>query len=234
MTDPRFPIGKFHFDGPLSEDQRTTFIADIAETPAAPSRRGERFIAAAARHSLPRRWLDGPPGHPSRPRQPHECLRSIQAGAHRRRPDHQALRRGSMGATRRHGINAHRGFASAARFAAHPLGTIIAFAKARGLEADFQTSGARTGVAGDESCSLRLAWKASRRPRHRAEKTNGLVKKPNAPRRHGGTEKSKPRICTDSHGSQKRKINEALSVSIRVNPWPEVAFVFLRASVSPW
>ena len=35
MTDPRFPIGKFHFDGPLSEDQRAQLIADIAEAPAA-------------------------------------------------------------------------------------------------------------------------------------------------------------------------------------------------------
>jgi len=35
MSDPRFPIGKFHFDGPPSGDQRTKLIDDIGETPAA-------------------------------------------------------------------------------------------------------------------------------------------------------------------------------------------------------
>jgi hypothetical protein len=35
MSDPRFPIGKFHFDGPPSEDQRKKLIDDIGETPAA-------------------------------------------------------------------------------------------------------------------------------------------------------------------------------------------------------
>jgi hypothetical protein len=35
MTDPRFPIGKFHFDGPPTEDQRAQLIAKIEQTPAA-------------------------------------------------------------------------------------------------------------------------------------------------------------------------------------------------------
>lgn len=35
MSDPRFPIGKFHYEGPPSEAQRQGFIADIASTPAA-------------------------------------------------------------------------------------------------------------------------------------------------------------------------------------------------------
>jgi hypothetical protein len=35
MTDPRYPIGKFKFDGPASEAQRTKFIDDIEQTPAA-------------------------------------------------------------------------------------------------------------------------------------------------------------------------------------------------------
>src|SRR5690349_24326131 len=35
MNDPRFPIGKFHYEGPPSEAQRQAFIADIANTPAA-------------------------------------------------------------------------------------------------------------------------------------------------------------------------------------------------------
>ena len=34
MSDLSFPIGKFHFDGPLTEDQRQKLIGDIAQTPA--------------------------------------------------------------------------------------------------------------------------------------------------------------------------------------------------------
>jgi hypothetical protein len=33
MSDPRFPIGKFSYDSPPSEEQRQGFINDIAETP---------------------------------------------------------------------------------------------------------------------------------------------------------------------------------------------------------
>jgi DinB family protein len=35
MSDPRYPIGKFTFDGPASEAQRTKFINDIEQAPAA-------------------------------------------------------------------------------------------------------------------------------------------------------------------------------------------------------
>jgi hypothetical protein len=34
MTDPRFPIGKFHYDGTLSEQQKQACLNEIAETPA--------------------------------------------------------------------------------------------------------------------------------------------------------------------------------------------------------
>jgi DinB superfamily len=35
MSDPRYPIGKFTFDGPTSEAQRTRFVDEIEQTPAA-------------------------------------------------------------------------------------------------------------------------------------------------------------------------------------------------------
>jgi hypothetical protein len=35
MSDPRFPIGKFHFEGPPSEEQRTKYIHEIEQAPAA-------------------------------------------------------------------------------------------------------------------------------------------------------------------------------------------------------
>jgi len=34
MTDLRYPIGKFHFDGPPTEEQRKKFINDIVQAPA--------------------------------------------------------------------------------------------------------------------------------------------------------------------------------------------------------
>ena len=34
MADPRYPIGKFSFAGPLSEDQKARFLDDIEQTPA--------------------------------------------------------------------------------------------------------------------------------------------------------------------------------------------------------
>ncbi len=34
MTDLRYPIGKFHFDGPLTEQQKQTAFDDIATAPA--------------------------------------------------------------------------------------------------------------------------------------------------------------------------------------------------------
>lgn len=34
MTDPRYPIGRFHFEGPLSEEQRKAGIEEIASAPA--------------------------------------------------------------------------------------------------------------------------------------------------------------------------------------------------------
>lgn len=34
MTDPRYPIGKFHYDGPPGEQQKQQFLDDIASTPA--------------------------------------------------------------------------------------------------------------------------------------------------------------------------------------------------------
>ena len=34
MTDPRFPIGKFHYEGPPNEEQKQKFLNNIAQTPA--------------------------------------------------------------------------------------------------------------------------------------------------------------------------------------------------------
>jgi uncharacterized damage-inducible protein DinB len=33
MSDPRFPIGKFHYEGQVSEEQKQAYLDDIAQTP---------------------------------------------------------------------------------------------------------------------------------------------------------------------------------------------------------
>jgi len=34
MADARFPIGKFHYEGPLTTEQKQTFLDEVAQTPA--------------------------------------------------------------------------------------------------------------------------------------------------------------------------------------------------------
>ncbi len=52
MTDPRYPIGKFTFDGPASETQRTKFIDDIEQAPAALRNRRQKPDSRTNRNSL--------------------------------------------------------------------------------------------------------------------------------------------------------------------------------------
>ena len=33
MTDPRYPLGKFHYDGPSTTEQQQAFLDDVAQTP---------------------------------------------------------------------------------------------------------------------------------------------------------------------------------------------------------
>lgn len=51
MTDPRYPIGKFSFAGPLTEDQKARFLDEIEQTPAR---------MRAATHGLSDKQLDTP------------------------------------------------------------------------------------------------------------------------------------------------------------------------------
>lgn len=51
MSDPRYPIGKFHYDGPPTAEQRKVFIDEIEETPAA---------LRAAVHTLSAQQMDTP------------------------------------------------------------------------------------------------------------------------------------------------------------------------------
>ncbi len=84
MTDPRYPIGKFVFDGVTDEPQRKKFIDDIEQAPAA---------LRAAVHGLSPQQIETPyrdGGWTVRqvvhhvPESHMNCLHTIQAGAHRR------------------------------------------------------------------------------------------------------------------------------------------------------
>ncbi len=108
MSDLRYPIGKFTYNGSLTEDQKQKFLDDIAQAPA---------NLRAAVKGLSDQQLDTP----YRPdgwtvRQvahhvPDSHLNSYirfklaltEAG-----PDDQALRRGQLGAAGRHADNANR------------------------------------------------------------------------------------------------------------------------------
>ena len=34
MDDPRYPVGKFEYDGPMSDEQRCAFLSELADAPA--------------------------------------------------------------------------------------------------------------------------------------------------------------------------------------------------------
>src|SRR4051794_28784373 len=105
MTDPRYPIGKFVFNGPLNESQRASFIDDIERAPA--------DLRSAVRDLSEQQWdtsyREGGwtvrPGRASCPRQPPECVHPLQTGPDGRGADDQALHGKSMGRTGRHAFH---------------------------------------------------------------------------------------------------------------------------------
>src|ERR1700757_5259648 len=119
--------------------------------------------------------MDRAPGRSSRARPPHAFLRALQAGAHRRGTDDQALCGRPVGATGRHESNSDRSLADAARLAARSLGAAAAIANVGRLEEDVSTSRTRRDDIGEDAGSLRLAWKASRSAHHGASQTKVVV-----------------------------------------------------------
>ncbi len=118
MTDLRYPIGKFRFDGSLTEEQKQKFLDDIAHAPA---------NLRAAVKGLSEQQLDTPyrpEGWTVRQVVHHvpdshlQRLHTLQAGPHRRGTDDQALRRRPLGATGRYPGHSCRGLTSHAGFIA--------------------------------------------------------------------------------------------------------------------
>jgi len=89
MSDPRYPIGKFSYAGPLTAEQKQECLATLSRLPPL-ARRAAR--PSDAQLDTPYREAAGRCARwPITSRQPHEFLYSLQAGAHRRRAHHQAL-----------------------------------------------------------------------------------------------------------------------------------------------
>ena len=122
--DPRYPIGAFKMPAQVTPARRQEAIEEIAATPGK---------LRAAVKGLSDSQLDTPyrEGRALRSGQPPQCLRSLEAGAHREQADNQAVQRSGVGRASRRKIGAHRGFADAGGFGTHPLGPTVAFIEAR-------------------------------------------------------------------------------------------------------
>lgn len=81
-TDLRYPIGKFERPENITGDQRSQFIAQIADAPAGLAA-AVAGLKPATRCALSAGRVDRAPGRASCPRQSHERVRSLQTCAHR-------------------------------------------------------------------------------------------------------------------------------------------------------
>ena len=150
MSDPRYPIGKFSYDGPPDEQQRQKLINDIEQTPAA--------LRAAVKGLSPQQietpyrdggWTVRQVTHHVPESHMNAYIRfklALTEDAPTIKPymeDRWAKLAGCA-------VHSAGGFAVAARFAAQPLGTPVAFARTAGLEARLQSSGAGDHATGKE------------------------------------------------------------------------------------
>ena len=89
--DLQYPIGKFQWGGVITDEQREQLIDQIEQAPA----QLRKALAGLTEEQVdtpyrPER-LDGEASGPSPPRQPHECLRALQACLNGGRADHQTV-----------------------------------------------------------------------------------------------------------------------------------------------
>src|ERR1700758_3382623 len=143
----------------------------------ATARRCARPRRSAARHSLSRWRMDGTPSGASRPRQPHELIRALQACAHRARTDHSSLHGEFVGGVAGGKIGANRVIARAPGLAAQALDACAAWNQAGGVEEESAASGDGLDEPRKGTRALRMARTPSRRARYVVEGTNELVGK---------------------------------------------------------
>jgi hypothetical protein len=90
-ADLRYPVGKYHRPGDLTNDQRREAISDIEQAPARLASVVKNLKPEPTRHAVSSRWMDRAPSCASSSRQPHERLRAHEARAHRRGAHDQAV-----------------------------------------------------------------------------------------------------------------------------------------------
>jgi len=129
--DPRYPIGPFKMPAQVTPARRQQAIEEISATPG-------KMRAAA--EGLDDSQLDTPyreggwtvrAGRASRSGQPPQCVRSVETGAYRGQATIKPYNEAAWAELADAKIGAHRGFADAAGFGAHPLGPTVAFIEAR-------------------------------------------------------------------------------------------------------
>jgi hypothetical protein len=175
MSDPRFPIGKFTFDGPPDAEQRQKFIEDIAQTPAA--------LRAAVRGLTPEQietpYRDGgwtvrqvihhvPESHMNAYIRFKLALTEDAPTIKPYMEDRWAMLPDVQSTPLEVSL-------TPARFAARSLGAPVGRAATAGLEAAFQPPRVRDRATGKKSRPLLLARQASRSPHHRAQEEDGMV-----------------------------------------------------------
>ena len=177
MSDPRYPIGKFTFDGPPDQNAAKEIYRRHRTDSGGVACRGPGSLAAADRNSLSRWRMDRAASYPSCSRKPHERLHPLQTGADRRRADHQAVHGRSLGQIARCRIHSAGSFAEPCSTHCTTVGCICCAPSNRKTGSGpsiIPSSG--IDAAGKEPGLVFLAWQASRSPHHGVEEEDGMVR----------------------------------------------------------
>ena len=153
MSDPSYPIGKFTYAGPRTNNQRSKFIDGYRTDSGSPPGSGARPDAAAGRNSLPRWRMDSAASHPPCARKPHECLHPLQTGVDRRHAHHQAIYGGSLGKSAGCAVYSGGGFAELARLSAQIAGCACCARCSR------RTGSVPSIIRNWEACRWRKIWR---------------------------------------------------------------------------
>ncbi len=175
MNDPRYPIGKFTYDGPPTPEQRARLIDDIERAPAAlraaihglspqqietPYREGGWTVRQVIHH-VPESHMNAYIRFKLALTEDQPTIKPYAEDLWAKLPDVQSTPL-ELSLT-------------LLEFAAWPLRPTAAHYAAQRSEAQLQPPGVRTHAAGEKPGARFLAWPASRGPYHGAAEANGLV-----------------------------------------------------------
>ena len=135
MTDLRYPIGKFHYDRLLTDDQRRAFIDDISQAPSN-LRTAVKGLSEAQLDTpyRPGGWTVRQTAHHVPDSHMNAYIR-FKLALTEEDPTIKPYAEDRWGGTGGYQVNSDRRFFDAARFAARPLGAPAAIAFAGRVEA---------------------------------------------------------------------------------------------------